>query len=207
MSFWKKMTSLGKSHTQKEENKPVSVLRKDIYESKIGDIVVFGFNDLMELANEQFEIVGKTIYERETDKNMELLTMINPSGDKLFVDNSSDKHHIYVYKEMFFNDFSNITTEDEENREEYLDATENHSLGLRFNSTLTVSEKDKFWIQNDDKYYGSLRDITFKHITDNESYQLTDSDGDQTLVYLLQSSDREYRFIMTIDTQDNTFFF
>jgi hypothetical protein len=206
--FWNKMKSLRKSKkADNEEKKPVAVERDNIYQSKINDVVIFGFNDLMELANQQFEVVGKTIYERESEKNMELLTMISPSGDKLFVDNSSDKQHIYVYKEMFLADFSGMTTEDEVNREEYLDGTEDHQIGLKFNSTLTKNETSDFWIQNDEKYYGVLRAETFKHITDSNSYNIKSEDGILTLVYMLESSDREYRMIITIDQQGNTFFF
>lgn len=206
MSFFKKMKTLMKSEKPTEESN-VSAEVENIKDAKIGNFVIFGFNDLMELANLQFEVVSTIILEREHNQNTELLTLNSPGFGEILIDHKSDRQHIYVYKEMFFNDLISLTKEDSISLQEYLECSADSQTGLKFDSIIAEDILSEKWIQNKEQYYGLSKEEVFKHIKNSENYVLSNQEGDETLVYSLQSSDREYRLLMTVSLSGDTKFY
>jgi len=207
-SFFQKMLLLFKSKTQENENKdPVPVMRDSIYQSKINDIIVFGYSDLMELANKQFNVVGKTLLKPISgEKDIVFLNLNAADGTNLLVDYSSHRQHIYVYQEVSFDLFKTLVKQDSDTLERYLNAEEDIN-GITFDATLTTTQTDKLWIQNDNKYYGTLDIEVARHNLDTELDNHYSKKGVDNLLYLLSSSDQEYSVIIITNEHRRTSFY
>jgi hypothetical protein len=202
--MFKKLRTLFRSEDPEDNKEPVSVERKSIYDVRIGDIVMFGFNDLMEIANQQFEVKNQTIFQGD-DRKSAVWEMRTPEGQVIFVDTDSETEHIYIYKEVFFHDIEKLVTEDWDNFNEYLLGESNDAFS--FNEDISEEIQNKHWLSNTSPMFKKL--FLEGHYNKRNSASDTKSKFGEvnSLCIITESSDREYRFRITTDGHGATQFF
>lgn len=185
---------------QKEDvQQPVAVVKvkKDIYNTTIGDLITFGHNDLTELIDETFTITGRFILENDRHKMIFLKASGRPQLPKIYIDITTNEDHITIYKEVSPDDVFSCLAEGDSPESEFAshlihDVEDNGSF--QFSQDKTQEEMDKYWF-NKKRYYVRKNGEYLFLETNKDVLKAEGNNVEDCQLNWFESDQREFNFI------------
>ncbi len=197
------LTNLFKSLFGKEEVKEVVVankVKKDIYNTTIGDLITFGHNDLTELIDQTYTITGRLILEGESHKMVFLKASSRPDLPKIYIDITTNEDHITIYKEVSPDDVFSCLAEGSSPESEFashLRADVEDNGSFQFNPKANKEEIDRSWFNN--KRYYVKKKGEYKKLETNKNILVAEGNNvEDSQVYWFESDQREFNFLSVL---------
>lgn len=179
---------------------PVPVVKKDIYNATVGDVITFGMNDLKQLVDQTYKITSRLILENDNHKMVFLIARSKPELPVIYIDITTHEEHIMVYKEVSPDDvFSCLVegnSEDSEFASHLLQEREDNG-SFAFDSDLEQEMLDEHWF-NKKRYYVRKKGEYKRLETRKNVYSAEGNNVEMVEVYWFEADQREFNFLTVL---------
>lgn len=203
------LTNLFKSLFGKEEVKEVVVankVKKDIYNTSIGDLITFGHNDLTELIDQTYTITGRLILEGEEHKIVLLKASSRPDLPKIYIDITTNEDHITIYKEVSPDDVFSCLAEGDSKDSEFashlISGVEDNG-SFQFNPRANKEEMDRSWFNNKRYYVKKNGEYLFLE-TNKDILKAEGNNVEECQLNWFESDQREFNFLTILTKSGHT---